>query len=415
MKIQAWLPAALLAAMACSGSNGNIDASAPSADASGIEAVGDAAPDGAAGDAGGSQANDATVSDAGPRPEGDTYGAGCPASLPAGGSPCTVATSCSYGDSTDGDCRNRATCDGSTWAVTPSTCPAPTPAASCPVQATDGAPCTASAFCRYANGFDCECAAGTWFCDGPVPMAGGCPSIVPNEGTPCTVTNGGTCSYGCRELTANALTASCTDAGVWIWDLATCKHDDGNPDASGGSDGEADAAGDAMSDAAGDAMSDAASDAACVPRTCDDFDYNCGSAPDGCGGTIACGDCTPPETCGGGGGYHQCGSFLSIDGGGCLTCAGVPYSCSRQSDGCGGLVASCFAGDGPCFIRGTTCGGGGLPFQCGTGGPPCQPVTCADLGYNCGAFGDGCQGVLHCGTCTAPQFCGGGGYNLCGP
>ncbi|HWE26860.1 MAG TPA: hypothetical protein VHB97_02610 [Polyangia bacterium] len=41
--------------------------------------------------------------------------------------------------------------------------------------------------------------------------------------------------------------------------------------------------------------------------------------------------------------------------------------------------------------------------------PMCTKTTCAMLGYSCGPAGDGCGGVLDCGTCTAPQTCGGGG------
>jgi hypothetical protein len=43
----------------------------------------------------------------------------------------------------------------------------------------------------------------------------------------------------------------------------------------------------------------------------------------------------------------------------------------------------------------------------------CQ--TCATLGDNCGTVSDGCGHTLDCGTCTSPQWCGGGGSpNVCG-
>ena len=46
---------------------------------------------------------------------------------------------------------------------------------------------------------------------------------------------------------------------------------------------------------------------------------------------------------------------------------------------------------------------------CGT------PVSCATFGYNCGFAVNPCGGApLSCGTCTAPQVCGGGGPNVCG-
>src|SRR5262245_47569893 len=48
--------------------------------------------------------------------------------------------------------------------------------------------------------------------------------------------------------------------------------------------------------------------------------------------------------------------------------------------------------------------------------PVCAPVTCAALGKNCGTISDGCGHTLTCGSCTAPQSCGGGGIpNVCGP
>lgn len=39
----------------------------------------------------------------------------------------------------------------------------------------------------------------------------------------------------------------------------------------------------------------------------------------------------------------------------------------------------------------------------------CVPSTCAKQGFNCGRAGDGCGGILDCGTCVAPETCGGGG------
>jgi hypothetical protein len=38
----------------------------------------------------------------------------------------------------------------------------------------------------------------------------------------------------------------------------------------------------------------------CTPKTCVALGYNCGSASDGCNGTINCGICQPPQLCGGG-------------------------------------------------------------------------------------------------------------------
>ncbi len=160
--------------------------------------------------------------------------------------------------------------------------------------------------------------------------------------------------------------------------------------------------------------------ALCTPKTCSSFPAaTCGSQADGCGGATAnCGACTLPLTCGGGGVASQCGnSNLTADGGNpctpATTCP-VGVTCGQSADGCGGLIncGSCSSPD--------VCGGGGVPGQCGNsglgpdGGVICTPTNCGLLGYNCGPAGDGCGGQLNCGACTNPQFCGGGGYDVCG-
>jgi hypothetical protein len=83
------------------------------------------------------------------------------------------------------------------------------------------------------------------------------------------------------------------------------------------------------------------------------------------------------------------------------TCAGLGYGCGPTGDGCGGLL-DC----GSCTTP-ATCGGGGYS-QCGVG-TGCIPMTCAQLGIACGPAGDGCGGLLQCPSCSAPMTCGGGG------
>ncbi|WP_146740030.1 hypothetical protein [Legionella quinlivanii] len=82
----------------------------------------------------------------------------------------------------------------------------------------------------------------------------------------------------------------------------------------------------------------------CTPQTCNQIPANCGLNSDGCGGTINCGSCTFPQTCGGGG-YSLCGNNV------------------------------------------------------------CTPQTCTQLGANCGPIADGCGGVTNCGSCTPGQSC----------
>ena len=105
------------------------------------------------------------------------------------------------------------------------------------------------------------------------------------------------------------------------------------------------------------------------------------------------------------------------DGGVCapVTCddyKAIGVDCGQQSDGCG-AVLSCGTCGAPDF-----CGGGG-PSKCGGSQPDggtCVPKTCAAYPGLCGPQPDGCDGVTaYCNPCTFPQTCGGGGVSsVCG-
>lgn len=93
----------------------------------------------------------------------------------------------------------------------------------------------------------------------------------------------------------------------------------------------------------------------------------------------------------------------------CVTksCGALGLGCGLAGDGCGGQQ-DC----GPC-APGLTCGGGGVPSQCGA--PACTPQKCSDQpAGTCGKLGDGCGGQIDCGNCAGGQICGGAGANLCG-
>ncbi len=85
----------------------------------------------------------------------------------------------------------------------------------------------------------------------------------------------------------------------------------------------------------------------CTPTTCAAQGKNCGQIADGCGTTLQCGDCNPPQTCGG--------------------------------------------------------GNPGMANVCG-----CTPATCQSLGKSCGEWPDGCGQMLQCGGCGARQICDNG-------
>ncbi|MFO0646963.1 MAG: hypothetical protein U0326_12050 [Polyangiales bacterium] len=89
------------------------------------------------------------------------------------------------------------------------------------------------------------------------------------------------------------------------------------------------------------------------------------------------------------------------------TCAAAGATCGPIGDGCGGML-NC----GTC-VAPLTCGGGGVPSTCGT--TTCRPRTCMEQGLSCGPAGDGCGGTLSCGTCPTGMTCGGGGTpGVCG-
>jgi hypothetical protein len=156
---------------------------------------------------------------------------------------------------------------------------------------------------------------------------------------------------------------------------------------------------------------------ACVPKTCLELGVECGLAGDGCGGTLTCGTCPGGKQCGADGAYSKCvtPTPLGADGGACVpkTCADYlaqNKDCGPQSDGCGSQI-NCGTCTAPEF-----CGGGG-PSKCAvSGGGVCTPKTCADFVGKCGAQPNGCGGVTaDCGGCTAPEVCGGGGTpSVCG-
>jgi hypothetical protein len=153
----------------------------------------------------------------------------------------------------------------------------------------------------------------------------------------------------------------------------------------------------------------------CVPGTCAQENVACGLAGDGCGGLLDCGACPPPQACGASGVFGQCGlSDAAI----CApeTCAEQGIDCGVAGDGCGDELMC-----GTCTPP-QTCGGAGVRGQCGVGVPDagqtcCVPTTCAAQNIDCGPAGDGCGGLLQCGTqsaCAPPQTCGGGGFGRCG-
>ncbi len=90
------------------------------------------------------------------------------------------------------------------------------------------------------------------------------------------------------------------------------------------------------------------------------------------------------------------------------------------SSGCGGKTLGTAPSDGGSGIDASTDDGGSGSGEAASssgssgGGMVCVPKTCQSLGYTCSANSDSCGGVIHCGTCSGTEFCGGGGFSKCG-
>ena len=121
----------------------------------------------------------------------------------------------------------------------------------------------------------------------------------------------------------------------------------------------------------GDGSTDAS--AGCGLATCASQNATCGLVGDGCGGTLDCGSCTAPDTCGGGGVLFTCGGGSGSAACTPRTCSQTGAQCGVVADGCGGLTADC----GTC-PSGQVCGGGGVANMCG--GPPCTGLCLQVMG-----------------------------------
>ena len=163
----------------------------------------------------------------------------------------------------------------------------------------------------------------------------------------------------------------------------------------------------------------------CVPRTCDqvigDFaslgiPIECGSLPDGCEGSIACGGCPQGEVCGANDQNFLCGceenSCASFGGG--AECGVVPTRCGgeQQAIFCGPCLGSQVCVDNKCICPtgvdcGVGCGDRCTEQEVCVGGQCCEPAyPCAD--NECsppGGLPDGCGGFTECLECRDGEDC----------
>ncbi|WP_164017773.1 Ig-like domain-containing protein [Pyxidicoccus trucidator] len=112
----------------------------------------------------------------------------------------------------------------------------------------------------------------------------------------------------------------------------------------------------------------------CAPTTCAAQGKNCGTIPDGCGGTLSCGTCGAGQACS--------ASNVCV----CVptTCAAQNRTCGAMSDGCGGTL---------------DCGTCGAGSTCDTGPGVCVPGQPGNAQYDATLKVPACTGELS--TCDS--------------
>jgi hypothetical protein len=164
----------------------------------------------------------------------------CPATMPAQGAACPAGVrTCTWGDQPQKDCRTRGSCgaDGR-WNITS----APAYCAGLAAGCAQTAPVLYSVcqdqtlVCLYPDGMKCSCVpcncppAGppgpcqrcamgqplgtpSWLCDGRGTFDPECPSLIPNDGTPCNLPETVACP---RPHCGSSFTVVCRN-GRWLW------------------------------------------------------------------------------------------------------------------------------------------------------------------------------------------------------
>lgn len=156
-------------------------------------------------------------------------------------------------------------------------------------------------------------------------------------------------------------------------------------------------------------------DCACVPRTCDEMGWTCGSLDTGCNSTVSCGTCLATQMCDGGtcvevpanrGIGSACTSDNDCNSGFCLSEAGNGMPGGYCVAVCDGLFNQCAEG---------TCVGGRCLKECGTDSDCRTGYECyATLGSTvnaCQPVGLGARTVGQ--SCTTSMDCAGGENVFC--
>jgi hypothetical protein len=143
-------------------------------------------------------------------------------------------------------------------------------------------------------------------------------------------------------------------------------------------------------------------------ETCEDADVECGTAGNGCGGTLDCGSCEDGEICG----IREPGQCdpppecepMSPEEACEGHCGVVANGCDESVDG--GLIDCSDYEDYTC-PAGTICGGAGVANECGNAASTCLPMDqmAACDGLACGVVSDGCNSSFSCGDCSEDSQC----------
>lgn len=132
-----------------------------------------------------------------------------------------------------------------------------------------------------------------------------------------------------------------------------------------------------------DGTSDTTDSGPCIPKTCEEVGWVCGTIEGGCNALVSCGKCDSGYKCK----LGKCEKVCVPD------CAG---KCGG-SDGCQGVCAD------TCALTGQTCSD-----QTETCTGECVPRTCHSMNKECGEWDDWCGTTAICGECLPGSNCNNG-------
>lgn len=221
---------------------------------------------------------------------------------------------------------------------------------------------------------------GTLACQAGACVIGSCADGFKKCGDKCVSVSDPT--YGCSQDSCDASSCPAVGSGTLVCQSGACvlgscgagtKACDGKCVPTDANNGCADAAR-CTPCAANEACQGTPSACECVPSVKATACLGkCGSVPNGCGGSHACGSCTSPQTCGGGGTDNVCGCTPSAK---VTACAGK--NCGSVPNGCGGThsCGTCTSASAPICVS-NVCKECETASHCPSGFVACVDNACA--------------------------------------